>query len=96
MTHTCRCSMYVDGSTTMMFGSIPQSPYMPCPSCGASVATNEMGRHVCDLERWLDYQMFQLRGEIAAFESELGSYLASPRGRFELWYAGRERLRRAA
>jgi hypothetical protein len=30
---------------------------------------------------------------VTAFEGELGEYLASPRGRFERWYAERARRR---
>lgn len=64
---------------------------MPCPDCGASVDQAERDAHVCERDRWLDYQTFGLRGELDAFEAELGSYLASKRGRFDLWYAERRR-----
>lgn len=74
-----------------MFDSLPQPRYMPCPDCGESVATESRPEHVCDDERWLDYQLFQLRDEIAAFEDQLAAYLASPQGRFELWDAERRR-----
>lgn len=66
---------------------------MPCPDCGASVEQAELESHVCERERWLDYHMFRLRGEVDSFEAELGAYLASARGRFELWYAARRRRR---
>jgi hypothetical protein len=32
-----------------------------------------------------------LRDEIERFEADLGLHLASPYGRFELWYAERQR-----
>jgi hypothetical protein len=35
------------------------------------------------------------RDELGRFERELDTYLDSPRGRFELWYAERERMRAA-
>ena len=76
-----------------MFGSFPTPRHMPCPDCGASVASAENDDHVCERERWLDYQVFQQRDEIASFDSELDGYLGSPEGRFELWYAARERTR---
>lgn len=79
-----------------MFGSFLQPQYMPCPECGASVLTAEIDEHVCSRERWLDYQMFQHRAEIASFDLHLAAYLASPQGRFDEFYAERERLRRAA
>ena len=67
------------------------SRYMPCPDCGDSLERRETSEHVCADERWLDYQMFQLRGEAACFEAQLGAYLASAQGQFELWYAERRR-----
>lgn len=64
---------------------------MPCPDCGASLERLERAHHVCERERWLDYQLFQLREELAAYDTQLGAYLDSPQGRFELWYAARRR-----
>ena len=64
---------------------------MPCDECGVSVARGEAHEHVCDPERRLDYRMFQLRNEIARFGAELETYLESPRGRFEIWWAARRR-----
>jgi hypothetical protein len=64
---------------------------MPCPDCGESVAAEVRDQHLCDHERRLSYRLFQLRDEIAAFEEQLAGYLASPRGRFELWDAERRR-----
>jgi hypothetical protein len=87
-----------DGGTTFdakrrlsMLGQFPQPRFMPCPECGGSVARAELDEHVCDQNRWLDYKMFQQRDEVESFESELGGYLASARGRFELWYAEHRR-----
>jgi hypothetical protein len=79
-----------------MFGSFLQPQFMPCPECGASVPIAEMETHECSEQRRLDYQLFQLRAELAAFELQLAAYLASPRGRFETYYAERDRLRTAA
>ena len=36
--------------------------------------------------------MFQLRAELASFDVQLAAFLASPRGRFETYYAERQRL----
>jgi hypothetical protein len=72
------------------------SRHMPCTECGASVARSERDTHVCDPERVVDYQLFQLRGEIASFDDVLRTYLDSPQGRFEQWLAERERPRPAA
>lgn len=69
----------------------PQPKHMPCPECGVSVRAAELDEHVCSPDRWLDYQVFQLREEIEAFEAELAAHLSTPRGRFELFYAERER-----
>jgi hypothetical protein len=64
---------------------------MPCSECGAAVARPDREAHECDAERLLDFRLFQLRDELAAFEQELAVYLDSPRGRFELWCAERDR-----
>ncbi|MDX6397486.1 MAG: hypothetical protein QOJ43_894 [Gaiellaceae bacterium] len=64
---------------------------MPCPECGESLDLDARVSHECDEARWADYQLFQLRDEIEALEPQIASYLASPRGRFELWYAARNR-----
>lgn len=77
-----------------VLGSFPQPKYRPCPECGASVARAEVDEHVCDQERWLDYQMFGQHEEIARFEGDLNAYLASAKGQFELWYAARARRMR--
>ena len=67
----------------------------PCPGCGATLPLRELRTHVCDWARWLDHQVSLRRDELERFERELGAYLDSPQGRFDLWYAGRERHRAA-
>ena len=74
-----------------VLGSFPNPKYRPCRECGASVACAEMDEHVCERERWLDYQLFGQREQIARFEEELTAYLGSAAGRFEQWYAARAR-----
>ena len=69
----------------------PEPRHLPCSDCGAAVEQSRHDEHVCDRERRLDYQLFQLRDEIATVEGELAGYLDSPRGRFELWCAERDR-----
>jgi hypothetical protein len=74
-----------------MSTSFAHSSHMPCPECGASVARGELDAHECDPERVLDFRMFQLRDEVAAFDGALGSYLDSAEGRFAQWLAERKR-----
>jgi hypothetical protein len=74
-----------------MSASFAHPPFMPCPACGASVAVETGAEHVCDPERRLDFELFQHRGELAALETEIQAFMGSPRGRFEQWYAERER-----
>jgi hypothetical protein len=64
---------------------------MPCPECGASVARGALDEHQCERERWLDYNLLQLRPELDAFDDQLVAYLQTPQGRFELWYAAHRR-----
>ena len=72
----------------------PQPRHLPCSDCGAAVERSRHDEHVCERERLLDYQLFQLRDEIAALGREFAAYLDSPRGRFELWCAERDRRNR--
>ena len=74
-----------------MFGWFPQSRYMPCAECGASVDRTASSIHLCEPERWLDYRLFQLRDEIAAFDAQLAAWLTTARGRFAAWIAERDR-----
>jgi len=69
----------------------PQPRHLPCSDCGAAVERSLRDEHVCDRERLLDYEMFQLREEIETVGAELAAYLESPRGRFELWCVARDR-----
>jgi hypothetical protein len=78
-----------------MFGSLPQPTHMPCPDCGASVAREAVGQHVCDKVQRATYELFQLRLETDRFDTELTSWLETPRGRFAVYYAERERRRAA-
>jgi hypothetical protein len=75
----------------MMFGSLPQPAHMPCPDCGASVPRAAGEQHVCDQAQRKSYELFQIRVEADRFDIELNSWLASPRGRFAVYYAERER-----
>jgi hypothetical protein len=74
---------------------IPQPKHMPCPECGESVAREERDTHDCDDERWLDYQMFQLREEVENLDGSVASYFDSAAGRFEVWYAASKRKPRS-
>ena len=66
------------------------SRFMPCSLCGESVERTETQDHRCDSERLLDYAMFGLREEIAAFETRFQTHLDTPTGQFQTWLASRE------
>jgi hypothetical protein len=76
-----------------MSGFFVQSRFMPCLDCGSSVERAHAAGHRCDAKRRLDYEVFALRHELVIVETEIATYLASSQGRFELWYAERERRR---
>lgn len=76
-----------------MFPSLPQPRFMPCPDCGESVAIDQRSAHVCEEERWVTFQLFQLRDEIATLEGQIAAYLDSPQGRFDAWEAEQQRER---
>jgi hypothetical protein len=76
-----------------MFSFFTEHRFTPCATCGASVERTRTHVHVCDPDRRADYQFFQLRHEIGAFDEQVASFLDSPAGRFEVWLAERDRLR---
>jgi hypothetical protein len=76
-----------------MFGFLPQPAYMPCPECGVSLSREERVGHECDAAQRARYALFQLREEIERFEVELGHWLESVDGRFEVFYAAWRRER---
>jgi hypothetical protein len=73
-----------------MFG-FPPPTSLPCPECGAAVSLDG-GDHVCDEERRRWHQFFLVNAEIEELENEVRAYLRSPEGRFEAYYAERQRL----
>jgi NAD-dependent SIR2 family protein deacetylase len=75
-----------------VFAYYPQSQFHPCPDCGAPVPEDHDEAHRCDRRRLVEYQMLLLRPEIVAFEDEVTAWLRTPLGRFEAYYAARERL----
>jgi hypothetical protein len=71
--------------------SLPSPRYMPCERCGASVDRHSQAAHECELERRLDFLVVQLGMDVDSFEDGFAAWLATPRGRFELFYAERTR-----
>lgn len=69
----------------------PQPQYVACSQCGACVPRWEADEHVCDRDRYLDYQLVRLRPEIHRFESDVNNWLETPEGKFEEYYAERNR-----
>ena len=78
-----------------MFGPFTDHEHVPCEECGESVARAEWDAHLCDYERALTFRLFHLRDELGALEAEFAAFMTTPAGRFEAWYAERERLRAA-
>jgi hypothetical protein len=79
-----------------MFAHFPQAQFQPCPDCGAPVAEDQAELHDCDRRRFVEYQMLLLRPAIVRLETDLEAWLRTPQGRFEAYYATRERLGVAA
>jgi hypothetical protein len=75
-----------------MFAFFAHSQYIPCSECGASLAGEDREEHLCDGARRVDFQMFRLGGGIARFELDLAEFLTTPAGRFEAFYAERQRV----
>jgi hypothetical protein len=76
-----------------MLGGFPQPKHVPCPECGDSVLRTQLDVHTCERDRWLDFQMFEQREAVERLMADLVAYLETAHGRFELWYAERERRR---
>ena len=64
-----------------------------CPECGAMASLAALHGHECDSGAWVSHQVIKARPGLARLEQDLAGYLATPRGRFELWYAERTRRR---
>jgi hypothetical protein len=56
------------------------SRYAPCRDCGEPVDRAAAEPHVCDLERLVDFVLFELGGELDEVAAEVAAYLASPEG----------------
>jgi hypothetical protein len=65
--------------------------YTSCPDCGTSVGLESLGAqlHRCDHRHRDDHAERLALTELDMFERELGAYLNSPQGRFEMFYAAR-------
>ena len=70
--------------------------YRPCPHCGIPVNQAEGETHECDPDRRVEWELFLMRDQVDAFERYLGDWLETNAGRFEVWYAKRERGARLA
>jgi hypothetical protein len=71
--------------------SLPAPRHMPCDHCGASVERGAEAAHECDDERRLEFCVFALRQGIESFDEAWTTWLQTPHGRFELYYAERSR-----
>jgi hypothetical protein len=72
--------------------ALPPPRFTPCERCGASLAREQVGEHVCDGLRRLEYELFQLRDGIERLDADFASWLETPHGRFESFYASYRRL----
>ena len=70
----------------------PAEPYLrSCSECGEVMPRDDLDGHVCDRERWLDYELARQRPSLQAFDAELADWLQSAHGRFAVFYAARGR-----
>jgi hypothetical protein len=72
-----------------VLGNAPD--YADCPECGTSVPLDGLRPHHCD-ERHLTARIAGLAAQAAEdFDLEFRRFLATPQGRFERFYAARDR-----
>lgn len=69
----------------------PAPGYLDCPECGTSVSPMNLGRHRCDERHRSDHTGRIAETEAAGFEAEFHRFLATPEGRFAVFYAARNR-----
>jgi hypothetical protein len=79
-----------------MFSHFADHEYVPCENCGTSLSRADRETHLCDAERLARFQTFQVRHELAAFDRQLDAFFETDAGRFAVYYAERDRHRRAA
>jgi hypothetical protein len=72
-----------------MLGDAPD--YADCPECGTSVPLDGVRPHRCDERHRADRIAVVAVSAAESFELEFHRFLATPEGRFELFYAARER-----
>ena len=66
----------------------PRPTFRACRDCGEAVHRDDWDGHRCDEARQLERVV---RGELTAFEGELGAWLGTTHGRFAAWLAEHER-----
>lgn len=59
-----------------------------CEDCGQNIFELP---HECSLSQWAAHQFLKLQPEVEGLGSEIDTYLATPEGRFEAWYAQHRR-----
>jgi tRNA(Ile2) C34 agmatinyltransferase TiaS len=72
-----------------MLGDAPD--YANCPECGTSVPVDGIRPHRCDERHRADRIVAIAVSAAEGFEQEFHRYLETPQGRFELFYAARDR-----
>jgi len=70
---------------------LPPPAHHPCERCGASVPRGGEVDHVCDEERRVDLELFQLRDGIDGFDDALAAWLETPEGLFARYRAELDR-----
>jgi hypothetical protein len=53
-----------------VFSFFTEHQSVPCPGCGVSVERTQKRLQMCDTDRRLEYELFQLRYETAAFDAQ--------------------------
>jgi hypothetical protein len=71
------------------------SRYIACGECGALIERESSDSHECLREQWIEFQVSHAHRDIERFEEEFQSFLTTPQGSFEVWYAERRRLEAA-
>jgi hypothetical protein len=71
----------------------PIPAYLDCPDCGTSIPVDKVELHACDDRHRRDHLERMTSAAVAELEADIRSFLQTPQGRFELFYAQRTRQR---
>jgi hypothetical protein len=69
--------------------------YLPCSECGVRLSSEQRSRHACSPDAAIVHQVTKARVQLTIFEDEVDQFLETPKGKFALFLAERQRSQTA-